>query len=114
MHMQTTKTETCSWPGKSGKTYKHNVYPIGATFQEKGGNYVFCKLNAARKRVPQYIGQTENLNVRLGSHDKEACAKRNGATHIHAHLDAREADRLAEEMDLIHNFNPRCNKQHVH
>lgn len=112
--MQTTQIKTCSWPGKSGKSYKYYVSPIGATFQEKGGNYIFCKLNTAGRWTPQYIGQTDNLKERLVDHDKEACAKRNGATHIHQHLNAREADRLAEEKDLIHNFNPRCNKQHVH
>jgi excinuclease UvrABC nuclease subunit len=112
--MEVTHTKTCSWPGRSGTTYKYEIYLIGADFKEKGGNYIFCKKNAEGYWAPQYIGQAKNLNERLGSHEREVCAKRNGATHIHAHLNPTEAARLAEEMDLIHNFNPPCNKQHVH
>lgn len=104
---------TCNWPGKSGRTYTYYVYPIGTGFKEDAGNYIFAKLNASNNWVPQYIGQTKNLNQRLGDHEKEACAKRNGATHIHAHLNAAEAARLAEEKDLIENFNPPCNVQHT-
>lgn len=110
--MATTSTK-CNWAGKSGKTYEYQVYPISTNFKEEPGNYIFCKLNAAGQWVPQYIGQTKNLNQRLGDHEKEACAKRNGATHIHAHLNPMEAARLAEEKDLIERYNPPCNTQHA-
>jgi hypothetical protein len=108
----TTATK-CNWAGKSGKTYEYYVYPIGANFKEEPGNYIFCKLNASGQWAPQYIGQTKNLNQRLGDHEREACAKRNGATHILAHLNPTEAARLAEEKDLIERYNPPCNTQHV-
>lgn len=110
--MATTSTK-CNWAGKSGKTYEYYVYPIGSNFKEESGNYIFCKLNAAGQWAPQYIGQTNNLNQRLGAHEKEACAKRNGATHIHARLNSTEAARLAEEKDLIQHYNPPCNIHHV-
>jgi excinuclease UvrABC nuclease subunit len=110
--MATTSTK-CNWAGKSGKAYEYHVYQIGTNFKEEPGNYIFCKLNAAGQWVPQYIGQTKNLNHRLGDHEKEACAKRNGATHIHAHLNSTEASRLAEEKDLIEHYNPPCNTQHA-
>ena len=42
-----TNTPTCNWPGKSGKSYAHEIYPIGTIFSEKAGNYIFCKKNAA-------------------------------------------------------------------
>ncbi|MEI6607878.1 MAG: GIY-YIG nuclease family protein [Verrucomicrobiota bacterium] len=113
MATTTTTTPTCKWPGKSGQTYTYYIYSIGASFKEEAGNYIFCKLNASGQWVPQYIGQTENLNQRLGNHEKEVCAKRNGATHIHAHLTSVEATRLAEEKDLIQTYNPPCNIQHV-
>lgn len=74
---------------------------------------MFCKKNAAGKWTPQYFGQSKNLNNRLGNHEKEACAIANGATHIHAHLNELESKRLAEERDLIQNFNPPCNEQLV-
>jgi hypothetical protein len=82
-------------------------------FKAEAGNYIFCKKNAAGKWTPQYIGQTDNLGERLGRHNKRDCAVRNGATHVHAHLSGPEANRLAEERDLIQNFNPTCNVQLV-
>jgi hypothetical protein len=108
--MATTK-QTCSWVGKSGKTYTYHVYPLGTPFMEQPGNYIFAKLDASGRWAPQYIGQSKDLNQRLGDHEKEACAKRHGATHIHAHLSADEQTRLAEEKDLIQHHNPPCNTQ---
>jgi hypothetical protein len=103
----------CKWAGKSGKTYEYEIYPIGTTFNQVPGNYIFCKLNAYGQWVPQYIGQSNNLGQRLGDHEKETCAKRNGATHIHAHVNQIEDDRLREEKDLIEYHNPPCNTQHT-
>jgi excinuclease UvrABC nuclease subunit len=111
--MATTSTK-CNWAGKSGKTYEYHVYELGFSFAaNQPGNYIFAKLNASGQWVPQYIGQTKDLKNRLGDHEKEACAKRNGATHIHAHLNPTEAARLAEEKDLIECYNPPCNTQHA-
>ena len=102
------------WPGQSGKEHEHWIYPIGATFKKEPGNYLFTKQTNSGYWLPCYIGQTENLNKRLGDHEKEACAKRNGATHIHAHLNAGgEAVRKAEEKDLILRWKPPCNEQLV-
>lgn len=102
-----------NWTGISGQNYEYEIYEIGDSFKPEAGNYIFCKLNTAGNWEPQYIGQTNDLNERLGNHDKEACAKLNGATHIHAHLNPVEANRLVEEKDLIENFKPVCNTQHA-
>jgi hypothetical protein len=104
---------TIDWEGKSGKKYRYWIYPIGTTFKDEGGNYAFAKETKPGYWSPQYFGQTKSLKDRLGDHEKEACAKRNGATHIHAHLNANEADRLAEERDLIQKWNPPCNVIHA-
>lgn len=104
---------TYNWTGKSGKRYTYYVYPVGSKFAEKPGNYGFCKKNAAGNWVPRYFGQSGNLRDRLGKHEKEVCAIANGATHVHAHLNAHETDHLAEERDLIRRFNPACNEQLV-
>jgi hypothetical protein len=106
-----TTTQTSNWVGKSGKTYTYCVYPLGTSFKEEPGNYIYAKEISPGRWVAKYIGQTKNLNQRLGGHEKEACAKRNGATHIHAHISADEQTRLAEERDLIQANNPPCNTQ---
>lgn len=98
------------WEGKSGKTYGYWIHPIGTAFKDEPGNYVFAKETQPRRWRPLYIGQTSSLRDRLADHEKEACAKRNGATHIHAHVNtAGEDARRVEESDLIQKWSPVCN-----
>ncbi len=57
-----------------------------------------------------YIGQMSSLKDGLADHEKEACAKNEGATHVHAYINSGgEAVRLAEESDLIRRWKPVCN-----
>lgn len=99
------------WPGKSGTQYKYWISPIDSTFKEEGGNYIFAKESRPGSWVPIYFGQARNLKERLGNHEKEPCAVRNGATHIHSHLNATEAARLAEESDLLARWSTPCNEK---
>jgi predicted GIY-YIG superfamily endonuclease len=106
------ETPTIMWPGLSGKEYKYWIYPMAPSLKEEPGNYIFAGESKPGYWTPCYIGQTENLDKRLGSHEKEACAKRHGATHIHAHTTSGgEAVRKAEEEDLIQKWQPPCNEQ---
>jgi hypothetical protein len=103
----------CNWTGKSGQQYTYEIYLIAQTFREVPGNYIFAKEVAPGRWEPTYIGQTENLNQRLGNHEKEACSKRNGATHIHAHVtNGGEAVRRSEERDLLLVYTTPCNEQY--
>jgi len=105
-------TETNVWIGASGKQYKYSIHSLDTSFMEEAGNYIFAKISPQYQWVPVYIGQTKDLNRRLENHEKEACAKRHGATHIHAHLTSGgEAVRLAEEADLLKKWNTDCNVQ---
>lgn len=106
------EARTIMWSGQSEKEYKYWIYPIGTSFKEESGNYIFAKETTPGRWTPCYIGQTTNLDQRLDSHEKEACAKRHGATHIHAHLTpGGETTREAEEKDLIRKWSPPCNEQ---
>jgi hypothetical protein len=102
----------CTWPGKSGRAYTYQVYPLGTLFNDVAGNYAYAKLIGSRW-VPCYIGQTHGLRARLASHEKEPCARRQGATHIHAKVNTSTQDRLIEEEDLIRLWNPPCNDHHT-
>jgi predicted GIY-YIG superfamily endonuclease len=98
------------WPGKSGKEYKYWIYTIGTTFTDKkGANYIFAKETTKGSYKPIYIGQTDDLSERFDNHHKMPCIKRNGATHIHVHINTDESSRLKEESDLIEKWNPICN-----
>jgi len=103
---------TINWPGQSGKQYKYWIHAIGTTFKEEPGNYIYAKETQPGSWKSCYIGQTKNLNERLEGHEKEACAKKQGATHIHAHTTGNgEAGRRTEEKDLILKWQPPCNDQ---
>jgi len=105
-------TLTIRWPGLSGKVYEYEIHIIGTSFKNEPGNYIFAKETTTGKWTPCYIGQTEDLNQRLGDHEKEACARRQGATHIHVHItQGGQSVRRAEEADLIRKWKPPCNEQ---
>lgn len=106
--------EKTYWPGFSGKEYQYWIYPIGTTFKEVPGTYIFAIETGPGKWLPCYIGQTKNLDQRLENHEREACAKRNGATHIHVHVIEEDEDaRLFEVQDLILRWRPPCNGQYA-
>lgn len=85
--------------------YRYFVHPAGTPLKEVDGNYIYAKKNAEGLWVPVYIGQG-NLADRsdLTKHHKGACIRVKGATHIHAHINADETERQAEEDDLLANY----------
>lgn len=102
------------WEGQSGERYGYWIQPIDAEFSNDPGNYIFAFKTQQNIWRPVYIGQTSDLDQRLEYHNEEECAKRYGATHIHTHPSSSdETIRLAEEIDLVRQFTPACNDQHV-
>lgn len=99
-----------NWEGASGRTYGYWIYPIGTVFKDEPGNYIYAKETQPGYWHPLYIGQTSSLAQRLANHEKEACARTNGATHVHAHTSsADDTVRRTVESDLIGKWNPVCN-----
>jgi len=97
------------WKGVSGNTYRYIVYGLDTRWNDVPGNYIFAKWTGSRW-VAVYIGETESFLQRLPDHEKIACARRNGATHIHAHVNNGGRDaRRREESDLVAAHNPPCN-----
>ncbi len=105
---------TINWSGKSGTEYTYWIYSIETTFKDGPGNYIFAKETRPGFWSACYIGQSQNLGDRLSNHEKETCAKRYGATHIHVHSNGNgETARRDEEKDLILRQQPPCNDQYV-
>jgi predicted GIY-YIG superfamily endonuclease len=110
--MSTTTTTTCDWPGVSGKKYTYHVYAFGTALKAEPGNYIYAKLNDKNQWAPLYIGETDDLENRVATHEKRECVRQNGVTHIHAHLTPGERSvRLEEETDIRKNFTTPCNDQ---
>lgn len=103
---------TTRWKGASGKNYQYFVYSVGEfPSEQRGGNYVFARLSSNGNWIALYIGQAENLHERVTRHEIWPCVKRHGVTHIHAHLNALQQDRMEEEADLLEGRDPPCNRR---
>ncbi len=107
------------WAGKSGKTYKYWLREIEAgyktaNYKSEAGNYGFAKRLPNGKFTPLYFGESDDLEARVISrHEKWDDAIKLGVTHVMGHTTpAGEQIRLAEERDLIEDWNPPLNVQH--
>jgi hypothetical protein len=100
------------WKDKSGITHRFWIYRRGTRFNEPcPGIYIYARETSPHKWIPIYIGQTENVNVRLTNLEQQKCLDQNGATHIHVSIVTNEKSRLAIENDLIEQWKPVCNTQ---
>jgi excinuclease UvrABC nuclease subunit len=100
--------------GASGAAYEFQMYPLGTRFKELPGLYVFGRPVPNGQWEVLYVGQTHNLQSRIGTglstHHKILDARNLGATHIGVSVFiGREYDRLQAESDLIASVNPRLN-----
>jgi hypothetical protein len=101
--------KTIEWDGHSGRNYKYWIFEIDYVFKpNQPGNYVFAKQTEAHKWRPIYIGQASDLGEGFDGHQKIQCIRDNGATHIHAHKNKKQENRLAEAVDLIDHWHPAC------
>ena len=98
-----------TWTTPQG-SFSYTAYPIGTSFKNVGGNYVFAKLSGT-SWYAVYIGQTNDLGARLSNHEKQPCAVRNGATHILVRQNDTEQARLREEAAMVSFCQPVCNEQ---
>ena len=97
-----------------GRTHEFQVFPFGTPFVERPGLYVFCAPISQGNWNALYVGQTHNLQDRVGSglstHHRYFSASLTGATHIAVELfPGPEAQRLAAEQDLISALSPPLN-----
>jgi hypothetical protein len=104
---------TIMWSGISGEKFKYWIHPIGTSYKEVPGNYIFAKETSPNNWTPIYVGETDNLDRRLGNpneHEKLPCVRRHGGTHIHSHTSVdNSAIRRKEESDIRDKWNPPCN-----
>lgn len=100
--------------GLSGTIYQFQLYPAGTHFRDIPGIYVFTRPNPNGGWHVLYVGQTHDLQGRVGSclgtHHQYRAAKAKGFTHIGVHVfPGREDARLRAEGDLIAGLRPELN-----
>lgn len=100
--------------GLGGTRYQFEVYPAATEFRAVPGLYFFGHPTANGGWRALYIGQTHDLQMRVGSglknHHQLAAATRLGMTHIGVHVfHGPEEARLQAESGLIAVLQPRLN-----
>jgi hypothetical protein len=108
------KIADATFKGKT-ESYKFEVYDSKASFNDVPGVYVFTKrtLDSQGKGTHTllYIGQTDKLGTRIGSHEKWDCVKKVGVNCICFLGEADKDKRFTIETDLRNAFNTPCNDQ---
>jgi len=99
--------------GKSGKSYRFKVYPLGVRFRKISGVYIIGSrlpgTNGGHRLVPLYVGHTEDFSQPFGQHRKAREFTKQGADCVCLQSDDSEESRLAKERDLIAGLRPACN-----
>src|ERR1700675_477889 len=88
------RSHSCASP-QSASCSEDFVIPhevTGQTLNEgQMGNYIYSKLNENNLWVPIYIGQGDLAARATKDHHRIDCIDKKGATHVHLHLNAKEA-----------------------
>jgi hypothetical protein len=93
--------QSCVWTGASGKSYTYQVFDNPPHFKpNQDGNYIYAKV-VNNMWVPIYIGEGSLSDGCYAGHHQAPCIAQEGATHVHAHFNGDEANRKAEEEDLL-------------
>lgn len=108
------KLGTTMLTGASGETYTFNVYNKDMRFNDfiPGVYYVSRQtLNSdhAVEEVPIYLGESDNVDRDLHSHDKRPCFEEKNFNRISFYRAANPDTRKAVADDLLKALNPACN-----
>ncbi len=83
------RISTATFKGKSGTSYKFNVYPLGTPLKEVGGIYCITRRskNAQGEYTHKiiYVGRTEDFSARFDDHHKAECFAKYDANCICTH-----------------------------
>lgn len=103
--------DICTWTGATGNVYSYEIYPIDSSWNPVAANYIFARRSpyATGRWLAVYIGESSNIRERFADHHRAPCIRKEGATHVHVHLNADQGQRLFEETDLIKNISTPCN-----
>ena len=107
------KAETHEWHGAKGGPYEYHVFEVHTLFNTMPANFIYVAKTPEGDWKPIYVGETSDMSAHLlGTHDKQDCIERHGATHIHVHMSSPSGlARKMEQLDLIARHMPPCYDQ---
>ena len=108
------KIGTATFNGESNTPYSFIVYSSDTEFKDISAVYIFTKRTETDDHGSHkflYVGESDELGTRIGSHEKWDCVNSNGCNCICVH--ALEADnaRIDVETDLRNKGSTPCNDQ---
>ena len=106
--MATRKLATRTLTGTSGKEYSFNVYPGDMRFNDfiPGVYYIFREDDDGEAAI--YLGESDNVDVSLRNHDKQACFDENNFNRVAFHMNASKSVREDIASDLGGVLSPCC------
>lgn len=106
---------TITFEGKSGQKYNFAIWPFNSNWSAVAAVYAVTHSKPSgsdgKTHDPIYIGETDNLAERLGSHHKADCFRKHNANQVCAHQESDGESREAIEADILANsgYNWVCN-----
>ena len=103
------KLGTTTLTGKSGKTYTLNVYPGNMQFNDFIPGVYLISRHENESDTAIYVGESDNVDVTLRKHDKQACFVEHKFNRIAFFRNASKEVRDAVVADLLPILKPACN-----
>lgn len=108
------KIESTTLDGASGQSYPVNVYDGDMRFNDfiPGVYYVsrhFVSADGTIEEEAIYVGESDNVDLALQSHDKRTCFEEHNYNRISLYRMGNEEKRKAAQDDLIKALSPVCN-----
>jgi excinuclease UvrABC nuclease subunit len=92
-------------------THEFSIHRHGEQWNSVAGIYIFAGVNSLNQWESYYIGQADNFQDRIPSHEKWDKAQSLGATHVHAKAVSQQSQRDLIERQLIQAYQPSLNQQ---
>ncbi len=96
--------------GKSGEQYTFNVYAGNMRFNDFiPGVYYISRETNNEKELPIYLGESDNVDVTLQNHEKQACFDDHQYNRVAFYKNASREVRQAIVNDLLPGLETACN-----
>ena len=108
------KLGSITYDGISGKEYSFDIYALPGEWNSVTGFYLITKrvrdnINGGHTHTLLYVGETDDLKVRMSNHHKQNCFGKNNANCLCWLDESNENRRLSIESDICEKWNPKCN-----
>jgi len=95
--------------GKSGEEYAFNVYAGSMRFNDFIPGVYYISRDTDEEELPIYLGESDNVDVTLQNHEKQACFDEHQYNRVAFYKNASREVRQAIVSDLLPGLETTCN-----